>query len=1163
MKGQTPSIQYQSIYPFHGQEAAMRILRSLFIAGILVPLLGESTFAQEADFERLAVDHSSPEVTTVRQDIEGQRPTPSSSTLLERPARLDVADVPLKDALTQLHRSAGIPLLFSPSLLPEVDVSCRCTEVTVGEALDRMINGQGLRVVAGEAQVMIVRPVPSPMPESASVPRVSLAVETVGPIMPVIEQPEPPTQQAVGTITGRVTDSRSGQPLASVQIYIEGMDIGTLTQQNGRYLLQGVPAGTHTVTAERIGYRTQTEEVTVGDAATVVQDFAVVEEALQLDQVIVTGTPGGTQRRAIGNSVGRVEAAEITSTAPVLEVQDLLGGREPGLSFHRQSGNIGTGSQIRIRGVSSVSMGAQPLIYVDGVRVDNEAMGGPNLRDGPQVATLDDFSPDEIESIEIIKGPAAATLYGTEASAGVIQIITKRGETGAPQFDVSVRQGAVWLPNISEKVGLSYGRDESGNVISFNIYEAERAAGREHFQTGRLQTYTASMRGGTESVRYFLSGDFNTNEGIVDYNWEDQTNLRANVSVVPSEEYTLDVSLGYVTGTTSFMQQRTAWGMWEQFQWANPEGRDRILRGFLRARPEEIADNEAIRDMNRFTASATVTHRPADWLTHKLIIGTDVLNEENSVLFPRRPEGADHDFGALSLGYLEIDRPVRRYNTLDYAASLNYGYGEDVTLTSSFGAQYYSRTEEQVSGTGRIFPAPQIRTLSGAAQTISEQTFVENKSVGVYVQQELGWRDRVFLTAAVRGDDNSAFGADFDAAVYPKFSGTWVISEEPFWDDWSDIVNALRLRAAWGKAGRQPETFAAVTLYRPEVGPGDSPAVSTDVLGNADVGPEVSSELEVGFDAAFLNDRISAEFTYYNQKVDDALIAVPVSPVSGFTGSQSVNLGQLSNWGWEVTVDSRLYERSNFAWDLGLGLSSTENKVEDLGGVAPTNDLREGRPYPFITGTQALTVELDPSTRNVTNVVCDGGTGFDGRSRGGAPTPCTQAPELQLGNGLAIPKYEATLNTTFTLFQNLRLYAMAEWRGEHWRSLTDAACRHVCFYTSRAAVERPDEYAFTVAAIDGLIPGSPYTSWFDASFAKLREVSANYTLSDDLAGRIGASRASINVAARNLWTIWQAEEDVAGAPVTDPEARNADSLTSSNSNIPPLASFAVTLRASF
>ncbi len=975
----------------------------------------------------------------------------------------------------------------------------------------------------------------------------------------------PSLSAAQGTITGVVRDGATLAPLATAQVHIPTLGVGTLSATDGSFTLANVPNGEHQVVAQIIGHRTSTQAVTVAPGATARLDFSLTRDALALDAIVITGTAGGTRQRAIGNVVGRVSAVEITEVAAITSMQDLLGAREAGLSFHRQSGNIGTGSQIRIRGISSLSMSSQPLIYVDGVRVDNQGAGGPNIRDGRQVSTLDDFSPEEIESIEIIKGPAAATLYGTEASAGVIQIITRKGSSGAAQFDVSVRQGGTWLANLSEKIGENYGRDEAGNIISFNIYEVERAAGREHFQTGHLQSFTGSMRGGTDLIRYYVSADIDRNEGIVSYNWQNQNNLRANLTVLPSPTVTVDVSTGYITGTTSFMQQLTNWGMWEQFQWSNPTGQDRLLRGFLRARPEEIANIEAMRDMSRFTGSATLTHRPREWLTQRVVVGTDVVNEENHILFPRHPDGAAHEFGDLSLGNLTVERPNRRYNTIDYGASVNYGLNADYRMTTSFGFQYYQRTEKEVIGTGRIFPAPQIRTLAGAASTTSSQFFVENKSAGMYLQQELNLWDRVFLTAAVRGDDNSAFGAEFDAAIYPKLSATWVLSEEAFFVSrgLDRFANSLRLRSAWGKAGRQPDTFAAVTLYRPEVGPGGNPAVSTGVLGNPNLGPEVGTELELGFDASILNDRVTTEFTYYSQKVNDALVEMPVSPTSGFPGSQSVNLGQVSNWGWELSVQSRILDRSRFSVDFGTSFSSNENRVDDLGAYEPTNALREGRPYPFQAFRQAVAGEIDPSTRNVVGLMCDGGTGFDGMEPGGEPTACTRAPLVRIGNGLAVPKYEANFTATLNIGQNLRLDALAEWRGEHWRSLTDAGCRHTCFYTSRAAVERPPEYVYTIAAIDGLIASSPYTSGFNAGFAKLREVSANYTLPASWVSRFGASRAAINVAGRNLWTIWQAQHDVGGAVITDPEARNATSITASNSNVPPLTSVVTTIRVSF
>ena len=242
-----------------------------------------------------------------------------------------------------------------------------------------------------------------------------------------------------------------------------------------------------------------------------------------------------------------------------------------------------------------------------------------------------------------------------------------------------------------------------------------------------------------------------------------------------------------------------------------------------------------------------------------------------------------------------------------------------------------------------------------------------------------------------------------------------------------------------------------------------------------------------------------------------------------------------------------------------------------LGGNPETSSLREGLNYPFMTERIVLSADLD-ATGNAINVMCDGGTGPLGLDPGGAPEPCLSAPLIRQGNGLGLPEYEATANTTFTLFDNLQLYAMAEWRGEHWRRLTDAVCRHRCFQTSEASIRRDDP--IMVAAITRRVRDTRLLQDFDASFMKLRELSLNYTLPASMAARAGASRASINVAARNLWTIWQAQytigdattpsgETYPGVPITDPEARNSANLTSSNSNIPPLTSFTVTMRVAF
>ncbi len=801
------------------------------------------------------------------------------------------------------------------------------------------------------------------------------------------------------------------------------------------------------------------------------------------------------------------------------------------------------------------------------------------MRDGRQVSKLDDFAPDQIESIEIIKGPAAATLYGTEASAGVINIITKKGASGAPQFDISIRTGTTWLANASEKIGTSWAKTDTGEYISFNIWEAEKAAGRQFFDYGQLGTYSLSMRGGTDNIRYYLSADVDDNTGIVDYNWDRGLSTRANVTVIPATQVNLDVSMGYVGGKTSFMQQYTGYGVWEQAQWANPLGQDRVLRGFLRSRPEEIANIEAMRENSRFTMSGTLTYQPRDWFTHRLIIGTDVAQEQNSILFPRHPDGCDHDFTCLSLGQISVEKPVTRYSTFDYATSLQYGIrNDDIKFTTSFGAQYYDRFEEVVIGNGLVFPAPEIRTLGGAASTTATSRQVQNKSFGMYLQQEFNYFDRIFLTAAVRGDDNSAFGANYEAAIYPKVSATWVMSDEDFWQ-WDHIVNAFRLRGAWGKAGRQPDSFAAVTLFAPQTGPGGQPAVTPDLLGNPDLGPEVSTELEVGFEAALFDDKISTEVTYYTQKVNDALVNVPVPWSSGFPGSQSHNLGQLSNWGWEWVTDARVFDSPNFAIDAGFAVSGNQNRIDDMGGLAETNSMREGWNFPAVTRRIITNAEFNPDgTINDASVTCDGGTGENNWEPGGADVRCAAAPVLRYENGFGIPVHEGNFNAAVTLFNNLRIQALVDWQGEHYRTLTDASCRHTCFTTSELTVKRQDSPwgaagAIPLAGMDGKASSTPYAGTYNSAFARLREISASYTLPESVVSKVGASRASLNLAARNLGFLYRAQTDIWGAVVHDPEARGlagggaegggGNVNLGSNSNVPPLTSFLVTLRASF
>jgi TonB-dependent SusC/RagA subfamily outer membrane receptor len=303
-----------------------------------------------------------------------------------------------------------------------------------------------------------------------------------------------------------------------------------------------VPAGTVRIRAKRIGYTSSDRDVTLADGAAANVDFALGAAALSLDALVVTGTPGGTQMRAIGNAVEKLDMAKIAETSPAVNVQQLLGQKSPGVMILPNAGMIGAGSAVRIRGAASLSLTNSPIIYVDGVRVDNSAASGPAIRNGRYGNRLNDFNPEDIESMEIIKGPAAATLYGTEASNGVIQIITKRGKSGKPRFDIAAKEGGNFMPNAEDRIRLTYGKNPNTGVLdSMNMLTRWRElTGRDIFTTGRLHEVDASLSGGNESARYFVSADQLNNTGLVSYNWLKQTSSRANLSLLPSTTWQVD-----------------------------------------------------------------------------------------------------------------------------------------------------------------------------------------------------------------------------------------------------------------------------------------------------------------------------------------------------------------------------------------------------------------------------------------------------------------------------------------------------------------------------------------------------------------------------------------------------------------------------------------------
>ena len=973
-----------------------------------------------------------------------------------------------------------------------------------------------------------------------------------------------------GAIVVTVTDQRSGQPLQATQVSIPALNLGGIADAAGRVTLSNVPAGSHTLEARRIGFRTVTREVQVTSGGSVTVQLTMAEQALALDEVVVTGTAGGTQRRAIGNVVDRISAAEVNAVAPVTNMSQLLGGRSPGVTMLAGAGQVGSGQRIRIRGAGSIGLNNDPIVYIDGVRMDSRPDRGFGQRGGASVSRLNDIDPESIESIEIIKGPAAATLYGTEASNGVIQIITKRGTSGAPTFDVSVQQGANWLWDPAGRHGLRWGiNPNTGQLEGFNLYEYERDFGNGPiFTYGQIQNYNLSMSGGSDAIRYFLSANRHDETGVISWNWDKRTNLQANLDVRPWETVSISTSMGYVEGERRLAQSGLTTDPFGNLYWSTPANLNRT-RGWRQAPPEEFEKVEDLAGIDRFTGSFQLQHTPTSWFVHRVVTGVDSNQELFTRLFPRMPEGNAHFFGALGLGDKSVTRVQNRFVTLDYGASATADLREELRGVTSFGFQYYRSRSLALGATASNFPAIPITTITGGSTRNGTESFVENATVGVYVQQQMEWRNRVFLTGAVRMDDNSAFGTEFDAAVYPKVSATWVMHEEPFWNlDW---VSQFRLRGAWGAAGQQPGTFDASRLFSPQIGYQDQPGLVPGAFGNPALEPERGEEIELGFDADFLDGRLSLVYTRFDRWTRNAIVSRGIPRSLGFPGGQIVNIGLVRGWGNEISLDARVLQTDRLSWDLGVQIGNFKNRIDDLGdeSVIGTGEVQQrvGFSIADIFMKKVISAEIN-AAGNITSALCDGGTGTSGLEMGGAPVPCADAPLVWWGHSQ--PTWDLGINNNIA-FGPFRVFARIEGAGGNYGRDSSGPAAITSVGVMESAVRRDDPI---VAAYRTF--GRNPLGTYDASFVRLREVSMTYSLPEVLTARIGATRGSVSLAGRNMMMLWTGQEgfstprsgqifpDVGDAVFWDVETRGiGDQSTIFQTVMPPMASAVLTFRMSF
>ena len=1006
----------------------------------------------------------------------------------------------------------------------------------------------------------------------------------------------PTAAQQTGRIQGSVVASGTQQPLAGVQVHIPGTGIGTLTNPQGQYQLANVPVGQQTVRVQILGYSTADETVTVTAGAAATANFVLEETAVALDEIVVTGTAAETRKKEVGNSMAAISARDIENV-PVTSAQEVLAGRAPGVTFMANSGQPGAGGTVKIRGINSISQDAEPLLYIDGVRVYNEptraGWGGRGV-----TSPLQDISQDDIERVEIVKGAAATTLYGTEAANGVIQIFTKKGAAGDPLWTAEVSLGAVqaarWSADddptgqyttcgdLSQMYGLALSNNAflPGTTKGQRVYFQDPTCPSDGTweQTGMTQRYALSVRGGSERVTYFVSGNYGDSEGYMPTQGSKDGGFRVNTTFAPSDVLNLQLNNSYQRRNTRWLGDGNNAEGFLLNVGRGPAGYMKSGKGddcaAVPSTEQVCATNAYMFDQqlytrgDHYTSGLTINYNPTDQLSNRFVVGFDYLSLNNETTLP---------FGFLTLpqGYYWDENTDHTKVSLDYAGSFRNNFGESLVSTFSWGGQIFRDRHRWTEIDVQSFAGPGEPTLeSGAELTYRADEPFSETNAGFFLQEQLGLSDRLFVTAGLRVDGNSAFGDDFGLQTYPKISASYVISDHAFWPD---FFETMKLRAAVGESGKAPGAFDKVRSWSSVSGDDGSPGFTPNDIGNNEVGPERTREVEAGFDASMLNGRFGVEFTAFQARTFDALVPVDYPPSSGFTAARTENVGEILNKGLELGLTFNPVRTDNL--DLRFRVNGTLLKAEAIdidgdGVQGPCNNddtkadvytglnsyIRECFEFPMYFGARMLNPNEFAAPQVVEDTVI----------------------------GRVYPNKTLGLGTTISLFNNLTLDALIEYQGGHtvqnysgYQSARRGAW-HPCFPIQEKiiAYQNGDAGALNdVRAIDrgrcaissggssdGELVGYDIGYWTeDGEFIKMRQIALTYQLPAELFGF--ARNASITLAGRNLFTL----TDYTGA---DPEGTDgADALGNQLSGgefgrrdyyqLPSSRTFSLTARVTF
>jgi TonB-linked SusC/RagA family outer membrane protein len=876
------------------------------------------------------------------------------AVLLERVAHLQIESVTLVRALDALHESSGVRIAFSPSLLPAARVSCACLDVSVGEALDRLLRGTGFRHVSVGSQVLIEPAPQEPLPDAAytyaSYP--DGAGANPSPVL-VGRARASAARTQTGIIEGRVLDAGNRQPLRSAQVHVVGTDRGTLSDEQGLFRLTGVPAGEHEVRATMIGYSEGRQTVTVASGATVAANFELRSSAIGLQEVVVTGVAGATERARVPFVVERVsiEDMPVPSTTGI---GNMIQGKVAGVQVVTASGLPGDESTILLRGPTSIMGSSDPLIIVDGIMLSSGTV---------------DLDALDIESVEVVKGAAASSLYGSRAAAGVIQITTQRGRGLADdQVRFTVR-GEYGQSQLGRRINTAQNHPFRMNAAGTAFVDAEGnevgyadAVLRDSDLNRVFQDQLYPMPSYDHVARFFTRGASLTNYLSADGRAGDLNfhasfgNLREQGIIQGHDGFrrqnarlNLDYGLGqrFSIGLTSSFTRSHQDDINMEAQ-GSPMGRlafmapvaDLLERdpetGRLRIDPDprgsalnplyQVFYNDRHNQRQRILAGASVRYEPLDWLD---VEGNFSFDRTDRRRLNYTPKGYETSGTGVSQGSLFMSDYLIEGINSSVTAGINRNFGD---LNTRIRARYLHEDEEYdfFSASGSNFLVEDLANLNVASEGFSVSSSSQAiRSEGYFLISDFDFRDRYIASFLVRRDGSSLFGPDARWQTYYRASGAYRMAEEPWFP--VDGINEFRLHYSVGTAGGRPNFAAQYETYTISGG-----SLQPLTLGNRQLRPEFSTEHEMGLHVGAL-DRFVFELTHARTRNENQLIQMPLRSYAGFT-SQWRNAGTIESNTWEAGIEAAIIQSPSVSWSSRLNFDRTRQEITHW----PRSELRYG-----------------------------------------------------------------------------------------------------------------------------------------------------------------------------------------------------------------------------